>query len=529
MKAQKEGASSLNKIWNVAVYARVSTDKKAQQESMPAQVQSLKKWLVEKSEADGGSVYILVDVYEDAGFSGANFERKNFRRMKEDIEQGKINMIVTRDLSRFSRNYITAGYYLEEYFKVNGVRFISVLDNVDTLDEINDIIPFKNVLNEMYIKDCSKRSRDGLKQRMIRGSSIASKAPYGYRFEEDYEGNVKTIRLVAADDETTETVKDIFKLYISGYGFGKVATYLNSKGIAPPSARLNNFAFSKFGLWTNNTIKAILNNPKYGGIMVQGRWKKVSYKIKKIRTTSPDEWIYGGEFQGIVSKQIFEEVQGLIIKRSKNYRYKGQNIYIFSSVLKCSECGGSMSYRKEFQGYKCTNSQMGGGRCTAHSLKEEQLKGIIIEDLRQYALTNLNVRDIYSKIDKFIDKKQNNDSKLTNIEWELKKLDRQFKELYLDKSNKKVSERNFINLSSTIEKKQENLINRRKDILFNLKVVDAYNESYKIYKSEIDKILSFQYLDRIMVEALIERITISEDKQMKRKSIEIFYKFKVNQ
>ncbi|MEK6263240.1 MAG: DUF4368 domain-containing protein, partial [Clostridium sp.] len=112
---------------------------------------------------------------------------------------------------------------------------------------------------------------------------------------------------------------------------------------------------------------------------------------------------------------------------------------------------------------------------------------------------------------------------------ELKKFDRQFQELYLDKSNKKVSERNFIILSSTIERKQEDLINRRKDILFNIKVVDVYNERYKVYKSEIDKILSFQNLDRIMVEALIEKITISEDKQMQRKSIDIFYKFKINQ
>ena len=164
---------------------------------------------------------------------------------------------------------------------------------------------------------------------------------------------------------------------------------MNLKGIAPPSAKLDNFAFSKFGLWTNNTIKTILNNPKYGGIMVQGRWRKISYKIKKVRATLKEEWIYGGEFKGIVSKEIFEEVQNIISKRAKNYRYKGQNVYIFSSVLKCSECGGSMSYRKKFQGYKCTNSQMGGGRCTAHSLKEEELKDIIIADLIQYALTKI--------------------------------------------------------------------------------------------------------------------------------------------
>ncbi|HEY8892918.1 MAG TPA: recombinase family protein [Clostridium sp.] len=517
----------LRKTWNVALYARVSTDKKEQQESMPAQVQSLKKWLLEKSEADKESIYNLIEVYEDAGFSGSNFERKSFIKMKEDIDKGIINMIVTRDLSRFSRNYITAGYYLEEYFKVNGVRFISVFDNVDTLEEINDIIPFKNILNEMYIKDCSRRSRDGLKQRMIRGSSIASKPPYGYRFEEEYEGNVKTIRLVATDDETTEIVKEIFKLYIKGYGFGKIATHLNLKGIEPPSAKLNNFAFSKFGLWTNNTIKSILNNPKYGGVMVQGRWKKVSYKIKKVKKTLKDEWIYGGEFKGIVSKKTFDEVQNLIIKRAKSYRYKDQNIYIFSSVLKCSECGGSMSFRKSYKGYKCTNSQMGGGRCTSHSLKEEELKKIIITDLSNCAITKFNTLDIYNKIDKSVNKKGNKDNKLINIERELRKLDRQFEGLYLDKFNKKVSERNFEVISSTIETKQQELISRKNEIPSYNEMDENYNDKDKFYKSEIDKILSFQNLDRNMVENLIEKIIISEDKESKEKSIDIFYKFHI--
>lgn len=516
---------SLSKVWNVAIYARVSSDKKEQQESMPAQVQSLKKWLLEKSETDSGSIYNLVEVYEDAGFSGSNFERDSFKRMKEDIELRKINMIVTRDLSRFSRNYITAGYYLEEYFKVNEVRFISVLDNVDTLEEINDIIPFKNILNEMYIKDCSRRSRDGLKQRMIRGSSIASKPPYGYRFQEEYEGNMKTIRLVASEDETTDTVKEIFELYLKGYGFGRLATYLNLKGIAPPSAKLDNFPLSKFGLWTNNTIKSILNNPKYGGVMVQGKWRKISYKIKKVRATLKEEWIYGGEFKGIISKEMFEQVQERISVRPKSYRYKGHNVYIFSSVLKCSECGGSMSYRKNYEGYKCTNSQMGGGRCTAHSIKEQELKNIIISDLKQYSLVKINAQDIYNKIDKFINKEKGHYKKLTNIDSELKKLDRQFKELYLDKFNQIVSERNFGTLSISIEKKQQELINRKSEVLLNPVIANNYNDMHAFYKSEIDKILGFQNIDRVMVENLIEKIVVSEDKQMKQKSIDIYYKF----
>ena len=206
----------MRKMWNVAIYARVSTDKESQAESIPAQVGNLKKWLLEKSKQDRESVYNLVNIYEDQGMSGTNFNRESFIRMKKDIEDKKINMVLTRDLSRFSRDYITAGYYLEDYFKVNNIRFISVLDNVDTETEFNDIIPFKNILNEMYVKDCSKRVRSALHDRMQRGSSIASKPPYGYKFEEVYEGNQKNIILVQEGGETTEVVKEIFSLYIQG-------------------------------------------------------------------------------------------------------------------------------------------------------------------------------------------------------------------------------------------------------------------------------------------------------------------------
>ena len=173
----------MNKIWDIAIYARVSTDKKEQSESIPVQVENLKKWILNKSKEDLSAIYNLIDVYQDQGTSGSSFDRESFIRMKEDIEDKKINMIVTRDLSRFSRNYILAGYYLEDYFKVNNIRFISVLDNVDTESEFdNDIIPFKNILNEMFIKDCSRKVRSALLTRMERGSSIASKPPYGYNF-----------------------------------------------------------------------------------------------------------------------------------------------------------------------------------------------------------------------------------------------------------------------------------------------------------------------------------------------------------
>lgn len=515
----------MRKIWNVAIYARVSTDKESQAESIPAQVGNLKKWLLEKSKQDRESVYNLVNVYEDQGMSGTNFNRESFIRMKKDIEDKKINMVLTRDLSRFSRDYITAGYYLEDYFKVNNIRFISVLDNVDTETEFNDIIPFKNILNEMYVKDCSKRVRSALNDRMQRGSSIASKPPYGYKFEEIYEGNQKTIILVQEGGETTEVVKEIFSLYIQGWGYGRIATYLNQKGILPPSARLNNFKRKKFGIWTNNTIKSMLTNPKYGGYMVQQRWKKISYKIKRVKQTSKDEWIWGGEFEGIIDKETFKRVQKMIEQRKNGYRYKENNIYPFTTVLRCGTCGGSMSYRKRYKGYKCTNSQMGGGRCTAHSIKEADLINEIKFYVKEQISKKIDKGKYYKKVEGIVIENEF-EQELSKVEEELSTLDVKFQKLYEDKLNEIVSERNFTNMSTTIQNKQERLIKRKKELEEIIHNNRSDVDITKIYKNEIDKLLSVNEIDRNFVESLVDKIIVHEDKNSKEKSVDIYFKFK---
>ncbi|SHJ73646.1 Site-specific DNA recombinase [Clostridium cavendishii DSM 21758] len=512
----------MKKIWNIAIYARVSTDKKEQSESIPAQVDSLKKWVLDKSKTDVESIYNLVEIYEDQGFSGSNFERASFIKMKDAIEAGKINMVVTRDLSRFSRNYVMAGYYLEDYFKVNGIRFISVLDNVDTNNEFDDIIPFKNILNEMYVKDCSRRIKDALKQRMLRGSSIASKPPYGYKFDTLYEGNVKTIKLIPADDITTEVVKDIFKYYLSGWGAGKIATELNKRGIEPPSARIKNFAKSKFGLWNANTILSILKNPKYGGYMVQQRFKKVSYKIKKVKTTDKDQWVLGGEFEGIIDKNTFNEVQRLIKVRAKKNRHKGE-LHLFSTVLQCGDCGGSMCYRKSYEGYKCSNSQRGGGRCTAHSVKEEYLKSILKEELKRLVEEKIDKDKLCDDINKELSKENNDDKELKNIEKELKKLDKKISIIYEDKLNGVINERNFKGIIADIESKQKKLEIRKEQIISRINDTRKQEEIFESYRGYIDKILEFDDFDRETVEKIAKKIVVL--KKDGKNKLEIFLNF----
>lgn len=516
----------MNKIWNIAIYARVSTDKKEQSESIPVQVENLKKWILNKSKEDRNAIYNLIDVYEDQGTSGSSFDRKSFIRMKEDIEDKKINMVVTRDLSRFSRNYILAGYYLEDYFKVNNIRFISVLDNVDTESEFdNDIIPFKNILNEMYIKDCSRKVRSALLTRMERGSSIASKPPYGYKFQEVYEGSQKNIKLISAEDESTLVVKEIFTLYLSGWGAGKIASYLNKQGIEPPSNKIKNFARKKFGKWSNNTIISILRNPKYGGYMVQGRYKKVSYKVKKINIMPTEQCIYGGEFEGIISKSVFERTQQMMKDRSNsNYRYKNGVIHAFSGVLECGKCGGSMAYRKKYNGYKCTNSQQGAKRCSPHSVKETRLIEIISNEIKTMIDEKIDKNKVH---DRFNNIKIENDfgNELKSVEKELNALDGKFRKIYEDKLEGVVNQRNFDFMLRDVQEKQDKLIERKNQLVNMLKKDNVNNDLLKKYKIEIDNLLEGKTIDRKFVETLVDKIIIDEFNDTKEKKITIYYKF----
>lgn len=511
----------MNRVWNVAIYARVSTDKKEQVESIPAQVESLKQWLMKKSLDDENYQYKLFGIYEDCGFSGSNFNREDFARMKNDIDKGLINMVLTRDLSRFARNYVTAGYYLEDYFKEREIRFVSVLDNVDTIDEVDDIVPFKNILNEMYIKDCSRKTRDGLRQRMIRGSSISSKPPYGYSFQESWEGNIKTIKLIPKKDETTDTVRRIFTLYKNGWGMGRIANYLNEREIAPPSARLENFK-GEGKRWGANSVRAILTNPKYGGYMVQGRWKKVSYKIKKVKEKSREEWINGGEFEGIIDKNEYQKVQEIIESRGKTFRYKEGTVHKFSGVLQCGECGGGMCYRKKFKGYKCTNSQKGGGVCTAHSVKEELLEEYVLGEIRvmvERAGKEKLVKKVMDEYEKNSKPKNQNKREVEWLNRELKKIETRFENMYIDKLDGKIDDDIFENMKGKFE-------NQKRSLLEKIRVKNGENNNIDFGKTEelIRSIFEMKTLDRTFIENFIYKIIVTQSGE--NKIIKVYFRMK---
>ncbi|QNM06753.1 recombinase family protein [Qiania dongpingensis] len=289
-----------NKNYSVGLYMRLSKDDGESLES--SSITNQRKLLLSFAKSHGLSVF---DEYVDDGFSGTNFNRPAFRRMLKDIEARKINMILAKDLSRLGRDYIMTGQYTEVYFPSRRVRFIAVNDNFDSDSPDSDIAPFKNVVNEMYARDTSRKIRSAFLVRMQEGSYVGSLAPYGYRKDPEDKHHL------LPDDEVSGVVKDIFSMAAGGMRPASIAADLNRRGILSPKAyRDSRSASSKeaspVSSWSARTITKLLRNPVYLGHMAQGRSRKISFKSTLTVKNPPEAWIrVENTHQALVSADIF--------------------------------------------------------------------------------------------------------------------------------------------------------------------------------------------------------------------------------
>ena len=277
----------------------------------------------------------FISEYVDDGVSGTSFDRPAFNRMIADIESGKINMVITKDLSRLGRNYVQSGLYIENYFPEHEVRFVAILDNIDTAydNSNNDIAPFKSILNEMYAKDTSKKINSVLQAKRNNGEYLGT-APYGYK--KDPENKYHLI----IDEEAANIVKLIYEKYLAGFGTMQIADYLSKKKIPIPSDynKRNRGAKSlTYGLWQQSTVRFILSNEIYTGTVIQGKRKKVSFKSKKFINLPEEDWVkVENMHEAIISKEDFERAKK-VIEATKGSRVV-QNDYLFKGLLRCYDC-----------------------------------------------------------------------------------------------------------------------------------------------------------------------------------------------
>lgn len=330
-----------NEKYNCATYLRLSRSDGDQQESNSIKNQRalLNDYMGKHPELH------KFDEYVDDGYSGTNFERPDFKRMMQDIEKRNVNCIIVKDLSRFGRNYIETGRYLERIFPFMGVRFIAINDHYDSAEENDDkgriLIPFNNLINDTYCRDISLRVRSHLDVKRKEGQFIGSFAGYGYRKDP------KDKNHLIIDEYAAGIVQEIFKQKLNGMSSQRIASHLNELGVLPPNEykRANGFNYTcgfQAGLnqkWTVVSVNRILKNESYTGTLIQGKRRKINYKVKKSHDVGSENWIRVEDaHDAIISKGEFQQVQQLLELDTRTAPSQ-TTVYPLSGFLRCADCG----------------------------------------------------------------------------------------------------------------------------------------------------------------------------------------------
>ncbi len=506
----------LNKVYNVGLYIRLSREDDDKNE-MSESITNQKSLLLQYVKENNLRIY---DIYIDDGYSGTNFDRPNFNRLMNDIDLGKVNMVITKDMSRLGRDYIGTGNLIEKYFPEHNVRYIAVTDNIDTfLDSSNnDIAPFKAIMNDMYAKDISKKIKSSLKAKMKEGKWVGGRTPFGY----DQDKNNKN-RLVV-NVEQASVVRRIFDMCLEGLSFFKIAKKLTNEGIKTP-AQYYNFEWRnnynlKYGQWHSKTIRDILTNQMYLGDLVQNKRSKVNYKVKKvIKNNSENYIIVENTHEAIIDKEIFYEVQKRIPK-NKGRNEKKEN-HLLDGLLYCGDCGHRISIqsrrKKDNRCYTICNyyrTNMKQKLCTTHSNNYDELEKAITNSLTEICLNYINQDKIKDSALNNLkdDDKINNKKELKIISNDLKQINDNLDIIYIDKLNKKITEEQFERVKLKLEKELK--IKQKKYNELNNNINNTINEESrnKIILEYINKFLSMKELSRELIINIIDKIEIFEDK-----------------
>lgn len=327
--------------------------------------------------------------YVDDGYSGTNFNRPDFQRMMDDVNSGQISAIIVKDMSRFGRDYIMVGYYTEILLPQMDIRFIAVNDNVDSENQAdNDFTPFRNIINEWYAKDTSKKIRSVLKAKGNSGKHLSVIPPFGYKKDP----NDKEKWLI--DEEAAQIVRKIFRMYLDGNNMGSIARKLTEEGIETPKLYAENRGIKHYKaatypeIWSRISVEYILSNYEYTGSTVNFKTKRKSFKNKKQWMQSKEDWaVFEGTQEAIIDKETFETVQKM--RGTKRAYTKFNEVNIFSGLLFCADCGGKMTIRRRKDdrrkdAFICsTYRKKKKNLCTEHAIKVSALEQIVLEDIRK--------------------------------------------------------------------------------------------------------------------------------------------------
>lgn len=523
--------------YNAGIYCRLSVDDGTQSESMS--IGNQRHMLTDHATRNG---WRIADYYVDDGYSGVNFDRPDFQRLINDIEAGKINLVIVKDLSRLGRNYILCGQYTEIYFPERNVRFIALNDGIDTLYSNNDIAPFKNILNDMYAKDISVKIRSSLQAKAKRGEYLGACDPYGYLRDP------KDKHHLVINPEVAPNVYRMFELCVSGYSLKKIADLFNREGILSPADyddwrnhESEKGEFQSKYKWVGSVVRQVLKNPMFVGHMVQCRKRSQSYRTQKIVLNPREDWIIvENTHEPIVSQDLFDQVQKALEGRSKPIKSSGEP-QIFSKLFFCAECGRTMAHHRRDNVYgnyfSCGKYRVeGAAGCSSHNILYEKLYKTVLDDIKH------NIALFQADEDKALqrviaikcadEQKRLADAKkaLTTAQKQQGEQDAKIKRVYEDNISGKLPDSLFTTFLASYEDEKAALQARVSALQGEIAQLESNKKDVSFFLKLIRQFANIEDLDRQALTALIDRITISEDDQQvnsrnKEQKITIYYKF----
>lgn len=526
----------IQQFYSVAIYCRLSVDDGTNLESMS--IASQKTMLTEYVKKQG---WKLADIYVDDGYSGVNFERPDFQRMIHDIEQGRINLVIVKDLSRLGRNYIMCGQYTEIYFPEKNVRFIALNDGIDTLYSNNDIAPFKNILNDMYAKDISVKVRSSLHAKARKGEFLAPYAPYGF-FKSPEDKHILVI-----NEEVAPHIRKMFELSASGVSTKKIAKILEEDGVLTPLDYRNfkkhnpaDGTFQKKYTWDKAVVRGILRNPANAGHTLQCKKRVQSYRTKKIVPNSREDWVLvENTHTPIVEQELFDRVQKGLDSRVRFVRNTGEP-QIFSKLFYCAECGRCMLHHDRTNHpkyYSCGKYRENGAKaCTSHHITYDNLCEIVLKDIQKHV--KLVEEDEGKAIKEILSVKCSAEEKqLAKAKKELKQskkrleeMDARIKRVYEDNLSGKIPDDLFSVFITDYQREKQTLSGTVRTLEDEICTLQENRTDVSRFVALLKEYANITELDRQVLTALIDKIKISEDKNQqgkrnKEQTITIYYKF----
>ena len=519
----------ISDTYRVAMYLRLSQDDEKYDKDFKAESNSISNQRLQIQDyIDKNEEMELAKEYVDDGYSGINFERPAFKEMMEDVITSSINCIVVKDLSRFGRDYIDSGRYLQRVFPSLDIRFIALNDNYDSFTasetEKNLVIPFKNFINDNYCRDTSAKVRSVCKVKRKQGQFISNYAPYGY--EKDKEDKHK----IVIDKEVEYVVRKIFSMKLEGYSSYSIAKHLNDNGIPSPMEHKKakgiryktGFSTKAVAKWDTPSVNRILINEIYIGTLQQGKREKINYKLDKVVSKNKSDWIeIEDNHEAIIDPHDFEIVQKLL-KCDIKAKTVGEKADLFSGLLFCKDCNAQMTKKVDKRGktptvYYICSSYNKGHNCSRHSIKQEELQRTVLEMichyiqyLGEYESVSEKIKEMEVSYELFqkIDKRQEY-TKKNKAKFELLK-----SSLYQDLKEGIIAEEEFYDMREFYTNRiveSEMILEKQSKEIARLYKKSLGNQNFL---ADIKKYQNIGTLERGLLVRLVDKIYVLEDKKI---------------